>query len=109
MKSVICALVCSLLVVCVAEDHWGKDWKKHNKEKCSTCLVIEDTLTDECLSGILPPFPICCGFTNTTELIAKAEGSSTRCCSPPAAADLEKCSEYFTMTCLCISYIMIIL
>ena len=94
MKSIICTLVLLLLVVCVAEDHWGEDWKKHNKEKCSSCLVIEDTLTDECLSGVLPPYPICCLAQNATALVKKAQESSTRCCSPPAAADLHLCSEY---------------
>lgn len=102
MKSIICSLVLLLVVVCViAEDHWGEDWKKHNKEKCSSCLVIDSTITDECLSGVLPPYPICCLAQNATELIAKAQESSTRCCSPPATADLEQCSEYCS---LCISH-----
>ena len=66
--------------------------------KCSNCLVIDSSITDECLSGVLPPYPICCLAQNATALVKKAQESSTRCCSPPAAADLELCSEY---DCLC--------
>ena len=63
----------------VAEDnHW---WK--SSCKCPT----DPNYSDECLSGVIPPSPICCGRASAKEWVDHAKDAATRCC----ADDMSKC------------------
>jgi len=57
MKSIICALVLLLLVVCVAEDHWGEDWKKLTKRNAQLVLLSKAPLQMNALVACFPLIP----------------------------------------------------
>jgi len=66
---------------CITRPHWGKCWS------CPT----DDSYSDECVNGVMPPYPICCSEKRTTvqEWVEYAVDTATRCCK--ADGDLSEC------------------
>lgn len=64
----------------VAEDN---PWWKSSCKKCPT----DPTYSSDCLSGVIPPFPICCGRDSAKEWVEHAKDAATRCC----VDDMSKC------------------
>ena len=56
---------------CITRPHWGGCWE------CPT----DDSYSEECIDGVMPPYPICCSEKRTVQdWVEKAVDSATRCC-----------------------------